>query len=117
MLTIELTNLRFFAHHGLYKEEVLTGNEFLVNLAVSFITAAEVITAIDETINYVSLFEIVKKSMSVPTPLLETIAMQISGKIYKTFPQVKKTTITITKLQAPIENFIGQTGIKFEQEY
>jgi 7,8-dihydroneopterin aldolase/epimerase/oxygenase len=117
MLSIELTNLRFYAHHGLYKEEVLTGNDFIVNLAVSFIPAAEIITVIDETINYVSLYEIVKKGMSDPTPLLETIAMQISGNIHNAYPHVKKIAITITKLQPPIENITGQTGVKFQKEY
>jgi dihydroneopterin aldolase len=36
VITIELKQLRFLAYHGLYAEERKTGNEFEINLSVSF---------------------------------------------------------------------------------
>jgi len=77
-MTIELKQLRFFGHHGLYKEERKTGNEFEVNVSVSYIPGSELITELSSTINYAVLFETVRKRMKQPTDLLETLVMQIA---------------------------------------
>jgi dihydroneopterin aldolase len=117
LLTIELKNLRFFARHGLYAEEIKIGNEFEVNLSVSYLAETIVITDIAETINYVSLYELIKAVMQKPTPLLETVAMAIAEKIHQDFPQVKKISVSISKLHPPIEKFIGEVGVRYEREY
>jgi 7,8-dihydroneopterin aldolase/epimerase/oxygenase len=117
LLTIELNKLRFFARHGLYAEEIKTGNEFEVNLSVSYLAETIVITDIAETINYVSLYELIKTVMQKPTPLLETVIMTIAEKIYQQFPHIKKTSISIAKLHPPIAKFIGEVGARYEKEY
>ncbi len=117
MLTIELKNLSFYAYHGLYQEEKIIGNTFIINLSVSYIPTVTVIKNIEETINYVSLYEIVKHKMSVTTPLLETVAMEVAEDIYKAFPQIKKIAISIAKAKLPIENFVGDTVVIFTKEF
>src|SRR5512138_1551776 len=94
-LTIQLHNLRFFAHHGMYEEEKKVANEFNVDLEVSF-AANETITSINDSINYVRLYELVKKHMLQEQRLLETIAMNITNAIHEQLPQVKKVSVTIT---------------------
>src|SRR6266542_6776573 len=93
-LTIELHNLRFFAHHGMYEEEKKVANEFDVDLEVSF-DATETITSINESINYVKLYELVKKYMLQEQRLIETIAMNISNAIHQQYPRVKRISVTI----------------------
>jgi 7,8-dihydroneopterin aldolase/epimerase/oxygenase len=117
LLTIELNSLRFFARHGLYAEEIKIGNEFEVNLSISYLPETIVITDIAETINYVSLYELIKAVMQKPTPLLETVIMMIAEKIYQQFPHIKKISISIAKLQPPIEKFVGEVGVGYEREY
>jgi dihydroneopterin aldolase len=117
LLTIELNNLRFFARHGLYAEEIKIGNEFEVTLSVSYLPDTILITDIETTVNYVSLYELVKAAMQKPTPLLETVAMAIAEKIHQDFPQVKKVSISISKLHPPIAKFIGEVGVKYEKGF
>src|SRR5690606_26127296 len=111
MMTISLKRLRFFAHHGLYEGERKTGNEFEVNMSVSFDTRTTIITRVQETIDYVTLARIVKEKMSSPQDLLETIAMRIAEKVHHDFPHVKRIEVSIDKLNPPIEQFTGQTGV------
>lgn len=117
MLTVSLNNLQFFSKHGLYAEEVKVGGEFVVNLSVSYLPSKDVIDDIDETINYVTLYNIVKAKMDTPTPLLETIAMHIAKEVVTAFPQIKKIVISIQKTTPPITGFIGNTSVCFEKEY
>jgi dihydroneopterin aldolase len=115
-ITIELKKLHFFAYHGLYAEERKTGNEFEVNLAISFIPADK-ITALDETVNYEELYQLVKSEMQKPRDLLETLAMEITQAIHLSFSRVKKIEISIAKLQVPIIGFTGTVDVKYFKEY
>ena len=116
-LTIELKELQFFAHHGLYPEERITGNEFKVDLSVVYEPLKETITHLDETINYATLFELVRDEMNRPEGLLETVVMKIAANIKTVFPQVKRINIAITKLHPPIATFAGSVGVNFQKEY
>lgn len=112
-MTITLSGLRFHAFHGLYPEEEKTGNEFEVNLAVDYTPPAEIINAIEDTVNYVSLYEIIKNAMQQPRHLLETLAMEIAEKIHQDFPQITSIEITIQKLHPPVEKFTGNVGVRY----
>jgi 7,8-dihydroneopterin aldolase/epimerase/oxygenase len=114
MMHIHLHKLRFRGFHGLYEEEKVLGNDYELDLAVGFEPQAFVITDIDQTLNYVTLFELVKKRMLVPTPLLETIVTEIADQIRSDHATVSKISISIKKLYPPINNFEGTVGVSFE---
>ena len=80
MLTIQLHNLLFHSFHGMYKEEKILGNDFEVNVAVTFDAKNEIHT-IYETVDYVSLHGIIKKLMDKPSPLIETVVQQMADEI------------------------------------
>ncbi|MER3499293.1 MAG: dihydroneopterin aldolase [Chitinophagaceae bacterium] len=116
MLTIKLNQLRFFVHHGLYKEERKVANEFVVDLEVSFVPD-QIITRMNETINYVRVYELVKERMLRTTDLIETLAMEIAENIHQSFQQVKKISITITKKYPPVINFSGNVAISYVKQF
>ena len=117
LLTIELKQLHFFAHHGLYAEERKTGNEFEVNLIVSYQPSSGTITDISDTVNYVQLYDLLKVEMQKPRHLLETFVMGVTELIHVAFPQIKKVKISITKLHPPIAKFTGTVGVNYTKEY
>lgn len=117
LLTITLRNLQFYAHHGLFQEERKTGNIFEVDLNVFYSPSGDIVTDISETINYATLYELVKENMQHPRELLETLAMEIVENIHLSFPQLKKVEISIQKLQPPIANFAGKVGVSFTKEF
>ncbi len=117
LLTIKINAARFFAHHGLYEEERKVPNEFVVDLAVSFIPPDTVVNKMKETINYVSLYELVKKHMLATTDLIETLATAIAEDIHIKYPQTKKITISIVKKFPPVINFSGNVDVTFTKEF
>ena len=117
MVTIKLKQLRFFAHHGLYEEERKVSNEFIVDLEVAFESSVTIISKMSETINYIKLYELVKKQMLQPTDLIETLAMQITNNIHQLYSQVKKVSITITKKYPPVINFSGNIAVNYIEEF
>lgn len=116
-MTVEIADVRFFAPHGVHADEALTGNEFKVSIRVTFTPKVTPITSLNDTISYADMYNIAKTTFAEKEALLETIAMKISERIYKHFPQTETILISIQKLNAPITGFTGTTGIIFTKEF
>jgi len=114
MMFIHLQRLRLFGHHGIYKEEQLLGGEFEVDLTVGFNPLRLPISALNQTIDYTELSQLVKKRMSIPTPLLETLVTEIAAEIQQKYSEVLSISISIKKLYPPVNNFEGSLGVSFE---
>ena len=92
-------------------------NEFIVDLEVGFESPVPVIKKMNETINYIRLYELVKRYMLQTNDLIESLAMKISDDIHQLYPQVKKISISITKKYPPVINFSGNVAVSYEKEY
>jgi dihydroneopterin aldolase len=49
LLTISLNNVRFRAYHGVYPEERQKGNDFVVNMQVSYVPNTGTIVSLSDT--------------------------------------------------------------------
>lgn len=116
MITVSLHQLRFFAFHGLHAEEKKVKGEFVVDIDINYVPAGRV-ELIDETINYASVFELVKERMLEPEELLETLAMDMAGKIRERWKQVAEITIRIEKKRPPIHNFTGHVSVTYRKQF
>jgi dihydroneopterin aldolase len=112
MVTVELKDIRLHAFHGFYEGEQVEGSPYLINLEVQYAESegAEY-ENINETIDYATLFSIVRQRMLVPTPLLEKVAASIIRKIKNAYPVARAISISIYKLKPPIPHFEGNVGI------
>lgn len=100
---IALQGLEFHAFHGVYPHERESGNWFEVDIAVE--TDFSLAAATDElvgTVNYETLFKIVKDEMEQPSKLLETVAEKVAVDVLEIFPNVISVEFTISKLNPPI---------------
>lgn len=113
MLKIELSDIQFHSFHGVLEEERNTGGNFEINLAVYFKPAVLPIRHMNETIDYASLYEMVKLRMEKPTLLLETLATEIAQEVLNTFQEIKKVTVAIKKLNPPIPFFTGSVSVEY----
>jgi 7,8-dihydroneopterin aldolase/epimerase/oxygenase len=117
LITISLNNVRFRAYHGLYPEERQKGNDFVVNMEVSYEPGAGIITALEKTIDYASLFEVINQTMQQPVDLLETLVQTIAFAVHRQFPDIKTATVSVEKLNPPIDKFTGSSAVKFTCDF
>jgi len=113
MITIHLNKLLFHSYHGVHDEEKLIGGKFEVSLLAKYHPSITPIKKLEETVNYVSLYEMVKTRMSQPSELLETIATELATEILAHFSIVEEVEISITKLHPPIVSFQGSVGVTY----
>ncbi len=114
-MRISLTNLEFFGFHGLYEAEQKIGNGFMVDVIIDFTPTVSIIDQLDQTIDYVQVYNSVKAIMEVPTLLLETIVGKIADKVLLDHPIANKVRVTITKQKLPIPFFVGNTSVSVEK--
>ncbi len=117
MLSVELYDLNFYAYHGLYGGESVVGSNYQVNLKVEYDEKSNKFEDIETLISYEHLYEIVKKRMEIPSPLLEEVAATIIRKIKHRYTAARQVSISIYKLQPPIEGFQGKAGITLQKKF
>ncbi len=112
MMEIKLEKLRFTGKHGLHAEEGLTGGEFEVSALIKFIPPAAIET-LEDTLDYVKVYEVVRQRMFQPHKLLETLAQNIAGDIAGIDSRIKHIEVKINKINPPIFNFTGNVGVGY----
>jgi len=117
MVSVQLHNLLFNAYHGIHPEEKILGNEYIVDTNLEFHEKVDEISHIDETINYATVYEIIKKNMNSATPLLETVVMKTGNEIHQNFPSLKSISISIRKLNPPIEGMQGYAEVCWHKQF
>jgi 7,8-dihydroneopterin aldolase/epimerase/oxygenase len=116
-MTIMLSGVILRGAHGLYAEEKLLGNEFRLDIKLTYDIGEDIIQSIDHTIDYVKVYELVKREFSIPEALLETLAMKMGAVLKQSFPQLTALEISIQKLHPPLPSFRGSTGVCYKKEF
>jgi dihydroneopterin aldolase len=116
MFTIHLHNLRFFSYHGIHEEEKILGNEYEVNASVTF-KEREAVTELHQTIDYVKIYDIIKRRMEIPIPLLETMAQDLAQQVYDADNRITSIDIHVKKVYPPITNFQGAVGVSYKKDF
>jgi len=116
LYTIHLHKLIFFAHHGLYQEEKMLGNEFEVSIDIELNHSAAIYT-LEDTLNYLTVYNVIKEKMKQPERLLETLAGNIIDAVYLLDKRIHSIKITLFKINVPVKNFQGKIGITYQKSF
>ena len=101
--SIKLTDMRFFAYHGVMEQETTVGNNYVVNIRLDAdLSQACETDNVEDTINYALLYDLVKVEMNEPSKLLEHVAMRVYKSIRSTFPQITNLEVSLSKNNPPI---------------
>lgn len=114
---ILLDNLRFFAHHGVGRQETIVGNEFTISLRLKVnIQRAMHTDNVADTVSYADVYELVKQEFSVPSKLLEHVSGRIINKLFKSFPQIEEIEMKLIKRNPPMGADIEAAGIEIKSK-
>ena len=112
---IYLNDLVFNGFHGVYAAEKKIGNTFKVDVRIEFTHAKKTIEDLDQTIDYVNVYQLIQKIMEIPTPLLETLVAKIADQILAEHSIAENVFVKITKQQLAIPFFEGTTSVSIER--
>ena len=109
---VELENMKFFAHHGVLKQEKKIGNEYIVTVRIKFdLSMALISDNLPSTINYADVYDVIKKEISQPSELIEYVSGRILRAIHLTWPQIEEIYLKVSKLNPPIKGEIDRASV------
>jgi 7,8-dihydroneopterin aldolase/epimerase/oxygenase len=117
MVVIELQQVRLQAFHGIYEGEKKIGSAYEVSIKVAYDENGTSFDNLKNTIDYVKVLDILKQRMKEPSGLLEKVADDIIHNIKNRYPFAKEISVSIYKLDAPVENFQGKIGVTLHKQF
>ncbi len=114
---IVISNLEVFSHHGVYKEENVLGQKFLVSVEIfTDLSAAAKNDDLSKSINYGEVCHFIKKEMEQNTfKLIEALTAHLSKKILIEFKNIEKVKVEVKKPWAPILLPIDTVSVEMER--
>jgi len=112
MGVIEIEGMEFYARHGYYAAEQKIGARFLVNIRIETdCSKAAMSDNLDDALNYQKVYNIVKNEMCIVSKLLEHVAQRILNHLKKQFPEIRKATVKISKMNPPMGGPIEKVSV------
>ena len=94
------------------EEEGVVGGGYVVDVVVEFdLSAVEKSHNLKDTVNYIKVFNCVKKEMKKPARLLETLLERTVSSLKKIHPSITSVDVKIEKINPPVGGDVGSVAI------
>ncbi len=110
MLYVALNNIELHGFHGMYAEEKVLGNTFIINIKVG-------VENENTFIDYCILKDEIVKRFSIPTEFLETLVLDIEKAILKQFEKIDYLFLSIQKKNPPLGISTKSSEVVLEKKY
>ncbi len=113
---IKLEKIKLYAFHGCLIEEEKIGADYEVDIRIEtdFSLAAES-DKLSATVDYVEVYNLVKKEMGIRSKLLEHVCKRIVQQLKLQFNQIKAVSVTVSKLNPPMNGNIERVSIRIDE--
>ena len=103
MSTIAIEGMEFYSYHGHFEEEAVIGTKFNLDLYLETDTSkAELSDNLDETVNYLAVYQVVKEQMETSSYLIEHVARRILDAVMDAFPAIDSVELKFRKMNPPL---------------
>ena len=116
MSKILVTGIHVFAYHGCLEEEGKVGRAFTVDVSMDCdVSKAAKSDHINDTVNYVTVYNIVKEEMAIRSHLIEHVGRRIHDRIKKELTLVQKAEVKVTKHHPPIHGSADSVSVVYSE--
>ena len=112
MHKIIVEGIKVFAYHGCLEEEAKIGTHYTVDvwMETDFSEAAKT-DDLTKTIDYVTVYDIVKKQMAIRSKLIEQVGQRIVDELKMEFNTLHKLEVKVTKHNPPMNGNVEKVSI------
>ncbi|MBT8203999.1 MAG: dihydroneopterin aldolase [Eudoraea sp.] len=115
MGVVRVDNIRLYAYHGCLEEEGLIGSDYRVDVeVVADLDKASLSDDLKDTVDYVSLYNIVKSEMAMRSKLLEHVGKRILDRIFQELLPVYEAAVTISKINPPMGGDVEAVSVTLQ---
>ena len=112
---VRLTNIVFYAHHGVLKEEHTVGAKYEVDAELLFdFTDAAQNDDISKTVDYGAVYRKIRDALTQKKYfLIESVAYKIAQGLLDDFPLLDKVSIKVRKRNPPVDGICDYAEADF----
>jgi len=116
MGVIHVSGIRCYAYHGCNEEEQRIGGHYIVDIEINtdFDTAA-LTDDLSKTVDYVEVYEIVKKQMETRSRLIEHVARRIGDALMNQIERIQQVAVKVTKFHPPINGDVEKVSTEIRK--
>jgi dihydroneopterin aldolase len=112
MHKITVEGIKIYAYHGCLEEEAKIGTNYIVDVIIETdFTEAAKTDDLNKTIDYVTVYSIVKMQMAIRSKLIEQVGQRIVNELKKELKGLNKLEVKVTKLNPPMNGNVEQVSI------
>lgn len=117
MAKIRLERMVFYAYHGCFAEEQKIGTHFYVDMELEVDTQKSQKTDdLNDTVNYLTVYQTVKKEMETPSKLLENVCERIANTVMDNFEPITRLSVKVSKLNPPLGGKLDAVSVEIEKK-
>ncbi len=118
MGVVAVEGMEFYSYHGFYAEEQLIGTNYIVDVYVRQDNKkAAKMDDIKWTVNYETIYRVVKREMAVNSKLIEHVADRILQRLKFQFYAIQGVLIRIKKLNPPMGGPVKNSFVELEDNF
>jgi len=115
MVTLFVTGLEFYAHHGVPAEERVIGHRYIVDLELDVKSSAEKSDEVEDTVDYAAAAEVVLEvSANNRFKTIERLAYVVAETLLSRFSRVERVNIRLAKRLPPAPVIVEELGVELE---
>lgn len=108
--------MEFHAFHGVMEHENQLGNTFLVSIRMEINTEiAGKTDDLHDTLNYQSVYNVVKNEMIISSKLIEHIGQRILDSVFNKFPEIETLEVKLSKLNPPLGGKVESVSVELKK--
>ena len=116
MNKVSVIGIQAFSFHGCLDEEAKIGNEYIIDVElITDFKESAMQDDLSKTIDYVIVNRIVEEEMAIRSKLIETVGYRILARLKKETFMLEKASITIKKINPPINGNVDYVSITIEE--
>ncbi|MCX6274653.1 MAG: dihydroneopterin aldolase [Bacteroidetes bacterium] len=109
---INVTGIKLYAYHGCLEEEAIIGGQYVVDVKIETdFLRAQVEDDLTQTVDYVTVYNIVKAQMAIRSKLIEHAAALIAGGLIKQIPAIQHVEVKVTKINPPMNGDVKEVSV------
>ncbi|MFL5764764.1 MAG: dihydroneopterin aldolase [Bacteroidia bacterium] len=112
MSKIVIEGIKLYCYHGCLPQEARIGANYMVDVTMETdLSEAAKTDDLSKTIDYVTVYEIVKKQMAIRANLIEQPAQRIVDELKSKFPALLHAEVKVTKINPPMNGDVRQVSV------
>jgi 7,8-dihydroneopterin aldolase/epimerase/oxygenase len=109
---IFVNDIQLYAYHGCLEEEGKIGSTYKVDIEIDTnFTEASITDDLTKTVDYVTVYNIVKEEMAIRSKLIETVAKRIGDRLKTDCGKGNHYHIKVTKINPPMNGNVGSVSV------